>query len=61
MAFLDVRKENKKVISFHKKIGAIYEREDEYNVYFTYTRTEYLMMRKRYNRYIDTIHVCYMI
>lgn len=35
---MDVRKDNEKVVSFHRKSGALLCREDDVNVYFTMTR-----------------------
>jgi RimJ/RimL family protein N-acetyltransferase len=48
----DVRKENHKVVDFHKRFGACIVREDELNYYFKYSREVYSFMREKYRRYL---------
>lgn len=48
----DVRKENLKVIEFHKKCGARITREDQRNVYLTISHKEWDKFRTRYEKYL---------
>jgi RimJ/RimL family protein N-acetyltransferase len=48
----DVRKENHKVVNFHKRFGACIVREDDLNSYFEYSRDAYLNVREKYRRYV---------
>jgi len=48
----DVRKENHKVIEFHKRFGARVVGEDNLNYYFEYNREDYLNVREKYRRYL---------
>jgi RimJ/RimL family protein N-acetyltransferase len=48
----DVRKENQRVVAFHKRFGATVTREDEQNYYFRYSRDSYLSVRQRYLKYL---------
>ncbi|WP_340609350.1 GNAT family N-acetyltransferase [Xenorhabdus bharatensis] len=48
----DVRKENEKVISFHKKLGAKIINEDDLNYYFTYQNEDYNKISNIYNKFI---------
>ncbi len=43
----DVRKDNKKVIEFHKKMGAKKTREDDFNEYFIITKTAVLESKQK--------------
>lgn len=48
----DVRKENQRVIDFHLRFGASIVREDDLNVYFTYSREQYISARENYRSYL---------
>lgn len=48
----DVRKQNERVVDFHKRFGAQVVGEDELNYYFRYSRDDYLRTREKYRRYI---------
>lgn len=48
----DVRKENEKVISFHRKTGAKIVREDEFNYYFCYSIDEFNVFLDKYKELI---------
>ncbi len=48
----DVRKENVKVVDFHKRFGALIVGEDDLNYYFEYDRETYLNLRPKYQRYL---------
>lgn len=48
----DVRKENSRVVSFHKRFGANIVKEDGLNLYFEYTYEAYLAIRQKYSRYL---------
>lgn len=48
----DVRKENLRVIDFHKRFGANVVGEDELNLYFNYERDNYLSIREKYRRFL---------
>lgn len=48
----DVRKENCRVVDFHKRFGALVVGEDDLNYYFEYKRDAYLSAREKYIRYI---------
>jgi len=48
----DVRKENARVVDFHKRFGAEIIDEDEANYYFTFDRASYESIRKRYARFL---------
>lgn len=56
-SLFDVRNNNEKVISIHKKMGAIYSYNDNTDTYFKYYKEQYKVIRDRYNRYIQNIHV----
>ncbi|HBB0761417.1 TPA: GNAT family N-acetyltransferase [Escherichia coli] len=45
----DVRKDNSKVISFHKKTGAVITDDDEMNYYFQYTKEKFEKFSLKYN------------
>lgn len=47
----DVRKDNSKVIAFHKRFGAIIIGEDEKDFYFNFTLEEYKKVRKKYIKF----------
>lgn len=51
-AHFDVRKENQRVVDFHKRFGASIVSEDELNYYFDYDLPRYLGVRERYRRYL---------
>lgn len=48
----DVRKENKRVVDFHLRFGAVVVSEDAENFYFEYPMEKYLTIRNKYRRYI---------
>lgn len=48
----DVRKENSKVIAFHKKLGAVITAESELDFYFEYQLADYLLLKEKYKNYI---------
>lgn len=48
----DVRKGNVRVISLHKRLGAIITGEDDLNYYFSYTEKLYQGVRSRYLKVI---------
>lgn len=48
----DVRKQNERVVDFHKRFGAQIVSEDELNYYFRYSREDYLRTREKYRRYL---------
>ncbi len=48
MSHFDVVKENTKVISFHKKMGAKVINEDDKNYYFHYLKSDYTNVRNKY-------------
>lgn len=48
----DVRKQNKQVVDFHKRFGALIVGEDEQNYYFNISLKEYEKNKKRYERFI---------
>lgn len=51
-AHFDVRKENERVVEFHKRFGARIIDEDELNFYFAYDRPAYLATREKYLRFL---------
>lgn len=54
-ALLDVRNENKKVISFHEKSGAVFKRKDSLNSYFEFSRKDYSKFKSRYKKYLGYV------
>lgn len=48
----DVRKENIKVVSFHKRCGAKIVDEDEQDYFFSYDKKNYEIMKAKYSRYL---------
>jgi len=48
----DVRKENDKVVAFHKRFGAKIVDEDELNYFFTFEKSDYEITRERYKRFL---------
>jgi len=52
-AHFDVRKGNDRVIAFHQRFGARIVNEDDLNYYFNYTLEDYLMIKKKYRRYLN--------
>jgi len=49
----DVRKENTKVIAFHKRFGAKIVDENEIDYFFNFTRNDYEKSRQKYKRYLS--------
>ena len=50
-AHFDVRKDNKRVIAFHKRFGAECVRENELNSYFEYTKIQHAKTKKKYIKF----------
>ena len=48
----DVRKENQRVVEFHKRFGASIVSEDDLNFYFQYDRDAYISVRHKYRRFL---------
>ena len=48
----DVRKDNKKVIAFHKRFGGEKVGEDELNYYFIFHENTYQKTRQKYKKFI---------
>ncbi len=48
----DVRKENKKVISFHKRFGAQIIDENELDYFFNFDKNQYEVIKEKYKRYL---------
>lgn len=48
----DVRKNNDKVISFHKRFGAKVVKEDKLNYFFNFEKSDYEKIKKKYMRYL---------
>lgn len=55
-SLFDVRNENKKVISFHEKTGAKFLKKDEQDMFFCFTKMNYQILRKKYEKYIGSIN-----
>ena len=51
-AHFDVRKENQRVLAFHRRFGARDAGQDADNFYFTYARSDYERVRERYAKYL---------
>jgi len=48
----DVRKENTRVVNFHRKMGASITSETDLDYYFSYSLEEYKIARARYARFL---------
>lgn len=48
----NVRKENQRVLDFHKRFGALVVAEDDLDFYFEYDRDAYASARRKYRRYL---------
>ena len=48
----DVRKNNSKVIAFHKRFGAKIVSEDEQNYYFTFNKKDYEAIKPKYKKFL---------
>jgi RimJ/RimL family protein N-acetyltransferase len=48
----DVRKENERVVDFHKRFGAYAVTTDAINYYFEFTKDAYEAARQKYRRYL---------
>lgn len=48
----DVRKENVRVVDFHKRFGAVIIAEDQQNYYFKYDISAYIETRQKYRRFL---------
>ena len=51
-AHFDVRKDNQRVVDFHKRFGASIVSEDDSNFYFQYDRDAYISLRPKYLRFL---------
>jgi hypothetical protein len=49
----DVRKDNQKVVDFHKRMGAVVIEEDSLNYYFNYTIDTYEKTKLKYKKYLS--------
>jgi len=47
----DVRRGNEKVIKFHKRMGAQIINSDELNIYFEYSKSNYIKIKNKYGKY----------
>lgn len=50
----DVRKDNVKVLKFHRNFGAKQIAEDELNFYFDFTSDDYASIKPKYSKFIRT-------
>jgi RimJ/RimL family protein N-acetyltransferase len=50
----DVRKDNVKVLKFHRNFGAKQIGEDEMNFYFDFTSDDYKLVKPKYSKFIKT-------
>ena len=50
--FFDVRKDNKKVWRFHKSYGAVQIDEDELDYFFEFSKDNFKLMKKEYQKYL---------
>ena len=48
----EVRKENLKVVDFHKRMGAIIKSEDDLNYYFSYSIESYESVKYKYKKFL---------
>lgn len=48
----DVRKANDKVIAFHQRFGAKIIKENELDYFFNYEKSDYVITKKKYKRYL---------
>lgn len=48
----DVRKENDKVIAFHKRFGAVIVDENELDYFFNFEKKDYEAIKVKYKRYL---------
>lgn len=51
-AHFDVRKDNQRVVAFHKRFGAKVVGEDEINYYFNFSCDDFKQAKKRYAKYL---------
>lgn len=49
----DVRKENKRVLEFHKRMGAKIVSDDEENYYFNYKKKDFDLIKPKYKKYLN--------
>ncbi|HSA07462.1 MAG TPA: GNAT family N-acetyltransferase [Candidatus Gastranaerophilales bacterium] len=54
-ADIEVRKDNEKVIAFHKRFGAVYTGANELNVYMELTKEQYKITRNKYKKFVREI------
>jgi hypothetical protein len=52
MSHFAVKKENERVVAFHKRFGADIVDEDELNYYFQIDKENYIRIRNRYRKYL---------
>ncbi|MBK2257740.1 GNAT family N-acetyltransferase [Francisella philomiragia] len=48
----DVRKENQKVLAFHKRFGAVIVGESDIDFYFEYSLEDYQRIKQKYKKYL---------
>jgi len=48
----DVRKNNDKVVAFHKRFGAEITEENEIDYFFNFEKTNYELIKEKYKRYL---------
>nr|WP_251824394.1 hypothetical protein [Campylobacter jejuni] len=48
----DVRKDNDRIVTFHKKFGAKIIKEDVDNFYFNISKQEYEIAKEKYKKYL---------
>jgi len=52
MSHFDVRKENVKVVNFHRRFGAKIVKEDNENYYFHFLKRDFENIKKKYKKYL---------
>ncbi|MBW6512830.1 MAG: GNAT family N-acetyltransferase [Desulfuromonadaceae bacterium] len=51
----DVRRENTKVLDFHKRLGAKIVSNDQLNYYFKYDKSDYELIKLKYSKYLPDV------
>ena len=51
----DVRKENKSVIAFHKRMGAVIVSESDIDYFFIYTKDKFEHIKPKYKKYYNDL------
>ena len=52
MSHFDVRKENQRVVAFHRRFGAKIIEENDSDVFFNFNKLDYEVTRNKYKRYL---------